>query len=214
MAIFIIRARLGLSIAGSSPTFSYPSTPYFTDATADNEFAFPWIQRMKMDNITAGCTAATYCPTDPVTRGDMAIFVMRGAFNQFLPAGTPVISQISPGVLPIGSSVTFTVTGVNTNFVQGTTVISPIPGVTVGAITVTSATSLDCAADCRLRMLWRSLILFWPLPVVSRMCCRMGWCCNSGCYPAGGGDEQKPDEPGERYGCYRYVRSRVVDCDR
>ena len=33
----------------------------------------------------------TYCPSSPVIRGDMAIFLMRGAFNQFLPAGTPVI---------------------------------------------------------------------------------------------------------------------------
>ena len=97
---------------------------------------------MKLENITSGCTASTYCPTDPVTRGDMAIFVMRGAFNQFLPAGTPVISQISPGVLAVGTSGTFTFTGVNTNFVQGTTVISPIPGVTIGAVTVTAPTSL------------------------------------------------------------------------
>ena len=142
MAIFIIRARLGLNIAGSSPTFTYPSTPYFTDASADNEFAFPWIQRMKLENITSGCTATTYCSTDPVTRGDMAIFVMRGAFNQFLPAGTPVVASISPSTLPVGTSGTYTITGTNTNFVQGTTQLSPIPGVTIGAITVNSATSI------------------------------------------------------------------------
>ena len=69
MAIFIIRARLGLAIAGSPPTFTYPTTPYFTDATAANEFAFPWIQRMKLENITSGCMTTTYCPTEPVTHG-------------------------------------------------------------------------------------------------------------------------------------------------
>ena len=142
MAVFIIRARLGLSIAGPGPTFTYPSTPYFTDATAGSEFAFPWIQRMKMDGITSGCTVTTYCPADPVTRGEMAIFIMRGAFNQFLPAGTPVISRISPATLPAGTSGTYTITGINTNFVQGTTQLSPIPGVTIGAITVNSATSM------------------------------------------------------------------------
>jgi hypothetical protein len=31
----------------------------------------------------------------------MAIFIMRGAFNQFLPTGTQVITQISPPVLPL-----------------------------------------------------------------------------------------------------------------
>ena len=142
MAVFIIRARLGVSIAGPGPTFTYPSTPYFTDATASSEFAFPWIQRMKLENITSGCTATTYCGTSPVTRGQMAIFIMRGAFNQFLPAGTPVISSISPATLAAGTSGTYTITGTNTNFAQGTTQLSPIPGVTIGTITVNSATSM------------------------------------------------------------------------
>jgi len=142
MAVFIIRARVGVSIAGSSPTFTYPSTPYFTDATAANEFAFPWIQRMRLENITSGCTASTYCSTEPVTREQMATFIMRGAFNQFLPAGTPIISQISPATLPVGTSATYTITGTNTNFVQGTTALSPIPGVTIGTITVISPTTM------------------------------------------------------------------------
>ena len=141
MAIFIERARLGLALAGS-PNFSYPSTPYFTDATAANEFAFPWIQRLRADNITGGCTATTYCPGSTVIRGDIAIFLMRGAFNQFLPPGTPVLTQISPSILALGTSGTYIITGANTNFVQGTTQISPIPGVTIGTITVTSPTTM------------------------------------------------------------------------
>ena len=98
---------------------------------------------MKLENITAGCTATTYCPTDPVTRGDMAIFVMRGAFNQFLPAGTPVILRNQPvRRCRWGHQERYTITGTNTNFVQGTTQLSPISGVTIGAITVNSATSM------------------------------------------------------------------------
>ena len=150
MAVFIIRARLGVPIAGSPPTFTYPSTPSFTDVADTNQY-FAWIQRMKLENVTAGCTATTYCPSDPVTREEMATFVMRGAFNQFLPAGTPVLTQISPSTLSPGSSGTFTITGSNTNFVQGTTQLSPIPGVTIGTITVTSATmmtvQLSAASD-------------------------------------------------------------------
>ncbi len=142
MAIFIIRARLGLALAGGqSPTFTYPSTPYFTDVPI-GAFGYQWIQRMKEESITSGCTATTYCASSPIIRGDMAIFIMRGAFNQFLPAGTPVVSQISPATLPLGTSGTFTITGTNTNFVQGTTTLSAIPGVTVGTITVTSATTM------------------------------------------------------------------------
>jgi len=142
MAIFIERIRLGVSVAGSSSTFAWPTTPFFTDVTSSGSFAFPWIQRLKQDGITAGCGATTYCPGSPVTRGDMAIFIMGGAFNQFLPAGTPMITSISPSTLALGTSGTFTITGANTNFVQGTTEVSPIPGVSIGAITVNSATSL------------------------------------------------------------------------
>ena len=97
---------------------------------------------MKLENITAGCTATTYCPGTAITREQMAVFVMRGAFNQFLPAGTPILTQISPSTLSPGSSGTFTITGSNTNFVQGTTQLSPIPGVTIGTITVTNATTM------------------------------------------------------------------------
>jgi hypothetical protein len=141
MAVFIERARLGVSLAGSASSFTYPSTQLFTDVSA-SEFAYAWIERLKQDNITSGCGAATYCPTLPVTRGDMAIFIMRGAFNQFLAAGTPVLTQINPSTLPLGTSGTYTLTGVNVNFVQGVTQLSPIPGVTIGAVTVTSPTTL------------------------------------------------------------------------
>jgi hypothetical protein len=80
MAVFIIRARYG-----STAMFDYLPTPLFTDVLS-NAFAFIYIQRMKMDSITSGCTVTTYCPDNPVTRGDMAIFVMRGGYNDLLPA--------------------------------------------------------------------------------------------------------------------------------
>lgn len=141
MAVFIERARLGVNVAGPNPSFTYPPTQLFTDVPT-SEFAYAWIERLKQDNITSGCTATTYCPSGAVIRGDMAIFIMRGAFNQLLPTGTPVLTQISPSILPLGTSGTFTITGTNTNFVQGTTVLNPIPGVTIGTITVTSPTSM------------------------------------------------------------------------
>jgi hypothetical protein len=141
MAIFITRTRLGLYLAGSPPLFTYSSTPSFADVPS-TEFAFPWIQRLQEENITGGCSSTDYCPSEPVIRGDMAIFVMRGAFNQFLPAGTPLLTQISPSTLARGTSGTYTITGANTSFAQGITTLSPIPGVMIGTITVTSATSM------------------------------------------------------------------------
>jgi hypothetical protein len=137
MAIFIIRARYAANTA-----FTYSTTPVFTDVPANN-FAFKWIQRMAEDGITGGCGPALYCPSSPVTRGDMSIFIMRGGFNQLLPVGAPVISSVSPNTLAPGTSATFTVNGVNVSFVQAvTTVVSaygfdPLDGITASGLTVT-----------------------------------------------------------------------------
>ena len=50
-------------------------TDYFTDdETSTHEDS---INRVKAAGITSGCTATTYCPTAPVTRGQMAAFLQR-----------------------------------------------------------------------------------------------------------------------------------------
>ncbi len=136
MAVFLIRARYG-----ASTVFDYPATPYFTDVP-NTDFAFPWIQRLREDAITSGCGPSIYCPTEPVTRGDMAIFLMRAGFNQLLPPLEPVITQVSPATVGVGQTALLTITGLNTNFVQGVTVVSPIAGFTLGAVTVSSPTTL------------------------------------------------------------------------
>jgi hypothetical protein len=49
MAIFIVRAQLGLYLAGSPPLFTYSTTPYFADVPP-GEFAFPWIQGLQREH--------------------------------------------------------------------------------------------------------------------------------------------------------------------
>ncbi|MCC7482949.1 MAG: S-layer homology domain-containing protein [Hyphomicrobiales bacterium] len=71
MAVFVVRAVMG------GDNFTFSSSPYFTDVPTTHQF-FKWIQKMKELGITSGCTATTYCPNDPVTRGQMAVFVTRG----------------------------------------------------------------------------------------------------------------------------------------
>lgn len=56
--------------------FDYPTTPYFTDVPF-NHPQFRYIQKMKQLGVTDGCTATTFCPGDPVTRGQMAVFIIR-----------------------------------------------------------------------------------------------------------------------------------------
>jgi hypothetical protein len=139
MAVFVIRARLG---AAADSTFTYPATAYFNDVASNYPY-FKWIQRMRLDQITAGCGVATYCPNDPVTRGEMAIFIMRGSFNLLLPSGTPVLGSSNPAIAPVGQTTTVTLTGASTNFVQGTTLVTAGPGITVGMVTVTNSTILS-----------------------------------------------------------------------
>jgi Bacterial Ig-like domain (group 3)/S-layer homology domain len=135
MAVFVIRTRYG-----ATAIFDYPPTPYFNDVTPDT-FGWSWIQRMREDNITSGCAPTLFCPENLVTRGEMAVFVMTAGFNDGIPANTPVISTINPATILHGTSGTYTITGVNTNFVQGT-YLSIMPGITIGTTTVNSSTSL------------------------------------------------------------------------
>jgi hypothetical protein len=97
---------------------------------------------MKQLGITTGCGAATYCPGDPVTREEMAAFLMRGAFNQLLPPGAPVVVSVSPAMGPRGYTIVATLTGQNTNWVTGITQVGTAPGITVGNVAVTNATTL------------------------------------------------------------------------
>jgi hypothetical protein len=152
MAVFLIRLRYG-----STYIFDYPPTPYFTDVTPST-FGWSWIQRMAEDNITSGCGYQLYCPNNPVTRGDMATFVMRAAFNELLPAGEPVLASISPATIVAGATpVTYTITGLNTTFVNGVTMLGAMAGITAGSVTVLSPTvltvQLSAASDAALEPL-------------------------------------------------------------
>jgi hypothetical protein len=144
-AVLLIRARYG---ASANP-FA-PPTPYFVDVPADY-WAFSQVQRLKLDRITNGCATNLFCPPSPVTRGDMAIFLMRAIFNQLLPQQIPTITNVSPNVISRGQTQTITITGNQTSFSPGATTLAPIPGVTFGTITVSSPTlmtvSLTVAAD-------------------------------------------------------------------
>ena len=77
MAVFIIRGRLGLA-AGAG--FPFPATPYFTDVPETHPY-FSFIQKMRDLAITTGCSATQYCVDQPTTRGQMAVFLIRGFFT-------------------------------------------------------------------------------------------------------------------------------------
>jgi S-layer homology domain len=75
MAVFLLRAKYG---AAHQPP---AATGIFADVPLDHPFA-RWIEQLSGEGITAGCgtTPARYCPDQPVTRGQMAVFLV-GTFN-------------------------------------------------------------------------------------------------------------------------------------
>ena len=67
MAVFIVSA---MGESGSQAAFNV----YFSDI-ANNGFA-PFINRMNELGITGGCGGTNYCPSTPVTRAMMAVFIL------------------------------------------------------------------------------------------------------------------------------------------
>jgi hypothetical protein len=70
MAVFLMRAKFG---SGYMPP---PGTGVFTDVPLGS-FAVDWIEAMAAEGITGGCGSGNFCPTDPVTRAQMAVFLVR-----------------------------------------------------------------------------------------------------------------------------------------
>ena len=70
MAVFLLRAMFGANHVPPAPT------GVFTDVPVDF-WAASWIEQLAAKGITSGCGEGIYCPDDPVTRDQMAVFVVR-----------------------------------------------------------------------------------------------------------------------------------------
>jgi hypothetical protein len=69
MAVFVLVGKEG---AGYGPAAC--TTPLFGDVPASSPFC-RWIEELSRRGITSGCGGGNYCPADPVTREQMAVFV-------------------------------------------------------------------------------------------------------------------------------------------
>ena len=70
MAVFILRAMFG---AGHTP----PAASGVFGDVGVNDFAAGWIEQLAAEGITSGCGNRNYCPGAPVTRAQMAVFLVR-----------------------------------------------------------------------------------------------------------------------------------------
>lgn len=53
-----------------------PGTAAFNDVPTSHQF-FQFIEALRASGITGGCGAGNYCPDNPVTRGQMAVFLAK-----------------------------------------------------------------------------------------------------------------------------------------
>ena len=71
MAVFLLKSRYG------SEHVPVPATgTVFGDVPAD-AFAAAWIEELAALGVTGGCGNGNYCPGDPVTRAQMAVFLLK-----------------------------------------------------------------------------------------------------------------------------------------
>jgi subtilisin family serine protease len=80
MAVFLLKAKHGAGFVPPAATGLV-----FTDVPTTNIFA-PWIETLAAEGITGGCGPQLYCPTETVTRAQMAVFLLKSKYG---PAHTP-----------------------------------------------------------------------------------------------------------------------------
>ena len=90
MAVFVLVAKEG---AGYTPPAC--TTPMFADVPASNPFC-RWIEELARRGVVAGCGGGNYCPTAPVSREQMAVFVLATKEPGITPpaCGTPMFNDV------------------------------------------------------------------------------------------------------------------------
>jgi hypothetical protein len=70
MAVFLLRAKYGSGYSPPAPSGDFNDVPA-------NYWAAAWIEQLAAEGITSGCGNGNYCPEAPVTRDQMAVFLVR-----------------------------------------------------------------------------------------------------------------------------------------
>jgi IPT/TIG domain/Putative Ig domain/S-layer homology domain len=70
MAVFLLRSKYGAAYVPP------PAVGVFADVPPEDPFA-PWIEKLHDLGVTSGCGGDNYCPASPVTRAQMAVFLLK-----------------------------------------------------------------------------------------------------------------------------------------
>jgi len=94
MAVFLLKGIHGSSFV---PPVVGPSTG-FGDVAIDY-WAAAWIKQLAVEGITSGCSNGNYCPTETVTRAQMAVFLLKAEHGSTYnpPAATGIFTDVPIG---------------------------------------------------------------------------------------------------------------------
>jgi hypothetical protein len=73
MAVFLLKGEHGGSYVPPAC-----SGTVFADVPCPGGLFVDWVNQLTVEGITGGCGAGNYCPTQPVTRGQMSVFLLKG----------------------------------------------------------------------------------------------------------------------------------------
>ena len=118
MAVFLLKAKFGSTYAPPAATGAV-----FTDVPA-NAFAAAWIENLAALGVTGGCGGTNYCPNNPVTRAQMAIFLLK-ALNDSTYLPPPATGTIFADV-PLGSFADAWIEDLYTRNITGGCITNPL----------------------------------------------------------------------------------------
>jgi hypothetical protein len=93
MAVFLLKSKYGSSYA--LPLVE--DTTGFTDVPI-SYWAAAWIKQLAAEGITGGCSGSKYCPGAPVTRAQMAVFLLKSKYGS---SYTPLPVVTSTGFIDV-----------------------------------------------------------------------------------------------------------------
>jgi hypothetical protein len=80
MSVFLLKGKYSSFAFAPIP----PTGTMFGDVPASQQFA-GWIEELAREGISAGCGSGNFCPADPVTRKEMAVFLLKSKYGSSYP---------------------------------------------------------------------------------------------------------------------------------
>ena len=94
MAVFLLKSKHGAAYVPP------PCVGMFNDVACPAGFAADWIEQLAVEAITGGCGNGNYCPTNPVTRAQMAVFLLKASIDPAYappPASGTIFTDVAAG---------------------------------------------------------------------------------------------------------------------